>query len=243
VSSQAKNPVRVFISYAWEDDAYRDWVAQLASQLREDGVDARLDRWHLQDGQTIPEFMNSEVRLADKVLVLCSPKCQEKVHAMEEGGPSTGSGWESRLLSSAMFAQDALSKVVTALARGTWETAAPFYLQGLPYEDLTQTDEIHLRQAYTSLLQRLTNTTEVAPPVVLRNMQAPDSVPPLFGGRSLDTRATDRSTLPPIVTLPTRHRMPYRSLGSPLPAGSNRCGRFMTCFTKTIQLSSKVWAS
>ncbi len=39
---------------------YRDWVAQLASQLRDDGVDARLDRWHLQRGQSIPEFMNSE---------------------------------------------------------------------------------------------------------------------------------------------------------------------------------------
>jgi menaquinone-dependent protoporphyrinogen IX oxidase len=53
--------VRVFISYAWEDGEYRDWVARLASQLCEDGVNARLDRWHLQPGQTIPEFMNSEV--------------------------------------------------------------------------------------------------------------------------------------------------------------------------------------
>ena len=74
MSPQDKNkPVRVFISYAWEDDDYREWVAQLAAQLRKDGVEARLDRWHLQRGQTIPEFMNSEVREADKVLVLCSP--------------------------------------------------------------------------------------------------------------------------------------------------------------------------
>jgi hypothetical protein len=40
-------PIRVFISYAWEHDKYRDWVAQLAAQLRTDGIDARLDRWHL----------------------------------------------------------------------------------------------------------------------------------------------------------------------------------------------------
>ncbi len=51
--------VRVFISYAWEDDDYRQWVAQLASQLRQDGVDARLDRWHVQRGQTIPEGWRS----------------------------------------------------------------------------------------------------------------------------------------------------------------------------------------
>ena len=127
MSSQAKNPVRVFISYAWEDGAYRDWVAQLASQLRVDGVDARLDRWDLQDGQTTPEFMNSEVRQADKVLVLCSPKYQEKVHAMEDGGPSTGSGWESMLLSSAMFTQDARSKVVRTRTRHMGNGCAILY--------------------------------------------------------------------------------------------------------------------
>jgi hypothetical protein len=207
-------PIRVFISYAWEDEDYRQWVARLASQLREDGVDARLDRWHLQPGQTIPSFMNSEVRQADKVLVLCSPKYREKVHAMEDGGPSSGSGWESMLLSSAMFTQDARSKVVTALARGAWQESAPDYLQGLPYEDLTQTDETNLRQAYTSLLQRLTDATEAAPPLgPAHDIPASDPVKPLFGGRSLDALATERGTLPPLVTLPMRHRMPYRSLG------------------------------
>jgi len=85
-SQPTHTPVRVFISYAWEDDEYRNWVARLASQLCKDGVNARLDRWHVQPGQTIPEFMNSEIRQADKVLVLCSPKYQEKVHAMEDGG-------------------------------------------------------------------------------------------------------------------------------------------------------------
>lgn len=206
-------PVRVFISYAWEDDNYRDWVAQLAAQLREDGVDARLDRWHVKKGQTIPEFMNSEVRQADKVLVLCSPKYQEKVHAMEDGERSTGSGWESMLLGSAMFTQDARNKAVTALARGEWTTSAPSFMQGLPYDDLTQLDNTDLRQAYTSLLRRLTNTTEAAPPIRSWDIQAPDSVAPLLGGQSLEILAKDRSILPPIVTLPTRHRMPYRSLG------------------------------
>jgi tetratricopeptide repeat protein len=133
---------------------------------------------------------------------------------MEEGGPSTGSGWESMLLSSAMFAQDARGKAVAALARGKWQTSAPSYMQGLPYEDLRQTNDTHLRQNYTLLLQRLTGTTEVAPPVRSRHIEAPNSVTPLFGGHSSDTRAADKRILPPIVTLPTRYRMPYRSLGS-----------------------------
>ena len=215
MNPQATNTaVRVFISYAWEDEDYRQWVAQLASQLREDGIDARLDRWHLQRGQTIPDFMSSEVRKADKVLVLCSPKYRERVHAMEEGGPSTGLGWESMLLSSAMFVQDARSKAIPALARGAWIESAPDYLQGLPYEDLTQADETHLHRAYTALLRSLTDTTETAPPLgSASDIPTPKSVSPLFAGRSLEAVANDRSTLPPIVTLPMPHRMPYRSLG------------------------------
>ena len=206
-------PLRVFISYAWEDDEYRHWVAQLASQLRKDGVNARLDHWHLQEGQTIPEFMNSEVRQADKVLVLCSPKYRQKVHAMEDGGPSTGSGWESMLLGSAMFTQDARAKVITALAQGQWKESAPDYIKALPYDNLTHADQIQLHQAYLSLLRRLTENTENAPPVKLDfSIKAPDSATPLFAGHNLDTLATDRGTLPPVVTLPNPHRMPHRSL-------------------------------
>ena len=65
--------MRVFISYAWENDEYRTLVKRLATRLRRDGIDARLDAWHL-EGLTIPEFMSREVRNADKVVVVCSPQ-------------------------------------------------------------------------------------------------------------------------------------------------------------------------
>jgi tetratricopeptide (TPR) repeat protein len=188
-------------------------VAQLASQLLEDGVDARLDRWHLQD-RTIPEFMNSETRLADKVLVLCSPKYQEKVHAMEDGGPSTGSGWESRLLNTAMFTEEGIrSKVVIALARGQWQESVPSSMQALQRENLTHVDETKLNEAYILLLRKLTGTTESAPPLRSLDIEAPGFVAPLFGGKSLEPLATDREVLPPVVPLPARHYMPYHSLG------------------------------
>jgi len=56
--------MRVFISYAWENDEYRALVKTLAARLRQDGIDARLDAWHL-EGLTIPEFMSRETRYAD----------------------------------------------------------------------------------------------------------------------------------------------------------------------------------
>jgi hypothetical protein len=36
---------RVFMSYSHDDDEHRDWVLQLSSRLRGNGVDVCLDRW------------------------------------------------------------------------------------------------------------------------------------------------------------------------------------------------------
>lgn len=157
------SPVRVFISYAWEDDEYREWVRSLATQLRDDGVDVRLDRWDLEEGDTIAGFMNREERHADKVLVLCSPLYRIKVHAMEDRERVTGSGWETQLLTSTMFNQGLTDKALPVLARGTWEESAPSFLQGYLYTDLTVSDEKTLEENYYELLRRIFEIREERP--------------------------------------------------------------------------------
>ena len=158
--------VRVFISYSWgEGDDYRLWVKRLAVRLRADGVDAMCDAW-MEDGVTIPDFMNREVRKADKVLLLCSPTYRTKVHQAEEGVRQTGSGWELGLLTSAIFAGAVgKAKVLPALARGEWTDSAPDYLLGLPYVDLR--DEETFEQDYSRLLTRITVGPEKPPPLGL----------------------------------------------------------------------------
>src|SRR4051794_35138473 len=113
-------PVRVFISYAWEDDEYRSWVRRLAATLRRDGADARLDVWDLQVGQDFPSFMNAEVRNADRILILGSPQYRTKVHAFEENRSTSGVGWEAMLLTAQIFAGNR-GKIAVAVARGRRE--------------------------------------------------------------------------------------------------------------------------
>ena len=48
---------KAFISYSWGDDAHSQWVKELATRLRQDGVDVTLDRWHAVPGDQIPAFM------------------------------------------------------------------------------------------------------------------------------------------------------------------------------------------
>jgi hypothetical protein len=119
-SPDATNPVRVLLSYAWESDAYRTRVEQLAVRLREDGINARLDRWHVRE-QPIPSFMSSETRLAAKVLVVCSPSYRRKVEAMEDGKSIHGAGWEMMLVTAQLFTDKVMGKVIPVLFKGTWK--------------------------------------------------------------------------------------------------------------------------
>jgi len=171
--SGGTNRVRVFVSYAWEDEAYRELVKRLAARLREDGIDARLDAWHL-EGLSIPEFMAREVRNADRMLVLCSPGYRRKVHAMEDGEQVTGVGWEHLLLTSALWSNNKDRKQLdVVLFSGIWSESVPSFLSGMPYIDLT--NESTFEAQYRKLLQRLHGRTETAPEV----RQAPADLDPL----------------------------------------------------------------
>lgn len=151
--------IRVFVSYAWESVEYRLRVQALATRLREDTIDAQLDKWHL-DG-TFPDFMSREVGRADKILVVCSPGYRARVHAMENGQVS-GAGWEAMLITARIFHEGlSLNQIVPALFRGTWKESAPGFLQGLPYEDLT--DAVTFEQQYSELLRRLLGHAEPIP--------------------------------------------------------------------------------
>jgi len=76
-SSEIKNP-RVFISYASSDIKNRNWVKDFTCRLRECGVNARLDMFHLKPGQDLPQWMTNELIMADKVLLICDKYYAEK---------------------------------------------------------------------------------------------------------------------------------------------------------------------
>lgn len=159
-SEPTKNP-RVFISYSWDSPEHKSWVKSLATQLRQDGIDVRLDDWHLR-GRTIPSFMTSEVRNADFILAICTPRFREKVHATEDDTNTTGSGWETQIASSIQF-NDNRNRMVPLLASGTWNEAAPDVIIGLAYFDFSNEDVVG--KSYKALLLRLLGRESAAPPL------------------------------------------------------------------------------
>lgn len=177
----ASQPPRVFVSYSWDSAEHKKRVRQLATQLREHGIDARLDAWHLQ-GRTIPSFMNSEVRNADFILAVCSPAYQQKIHAAEDGDRSTGSGWEMEIITSLKFS-DNRNKTVPVLMSGKWAEAAPDFLLGYPFYDLTDSTP-EAESEYHRLRQKLMGQEPVAPPIGIPPESSEEAVAPLFESKT-----------------------------------------------------------
>src|SRR5215471_4527521 len=67
-----------FISYSWDNEEHCAWVAQFATRLRADGVDASLDKWSLIPGDQLPAFMESAIRENAFILIICTPRYKSK---------------------------------------------------------------------------------------------------------------------------------------------------------------------
>lgn len=148
---------RVFITYAREDDGYVEWVRRLARTLHDAGFAPRVDELHL-GGRTVHAFMRSEIRKADRVLVLGSPGYRARVEADEDGDADSGAGYESRLLDA--FAEDhGADAIVVAWARGSRSEALPYGWRGRLAVDLT---DPHHRDAMRTLVERLGRGREQA---------------------------------------------------------------------------------
>ena len=64
---------KTFISYSWSSPEHEEWVLNLASELRESGVDVILDKWDLKEGHDAHAFMERMVTDPDikKVMLIC----------------------------------------------------------------------------------------------------------------------------------------------------------------------------
>jgi hypothetical protein len=89
----AQKPLRVFISYTATDVQHTAWVESLGAYLRSNGLEARLDRWHLKRGMDLPQWMTNELQLAERVLIISNEQYVAKAN-----GRLGGVGWETMLI-------------------------------------------------------------------------------------------------------------------------------------------------
>lgn len=149
------NPT-TFISYAWENDDLKKWVKNLATQLRNNGIDAKLDQWEVIPGDQMPHFMEKSVRENDFVIIVCTPKYKNK--SEERIG---GVGYEGDIITAEVLQNSNHRKFIPILKSGTKDTSLPTWLKGKYFVDLSS--DQHFENNFEDLMTTLLNSRETAP--------------------------------------------------------------------------------
>jgi len=90
----------VFISYSHDSDAHKEWVRELATDLRDRyGIDVILDQWEIGPGDDVPKFMEQSVKRALRVLMVCT---EPYVRKADDG--KGGAGYEAMVVTGELVA-------------------------------------------------------------------------------------------------------------------------------------------
>lgn len=153
----------VFISYAWEADAHAAWVeTELATRLRADGCDIRLDRWGAAPGDPLTHFMESAIRESRHVLIVCTSAYKAKMD-----GRLGGVGYEGQVMTGELFGGKPLPrKFIPVLRIGEPAEAIPSWLLDRLHVDLRGNPrEDRYERQYSILLETLHGYSPTAPPL------------------------------------------------------------------------------
>jgi len=131
---------KVFVSYSWTNQAHQQWVLNLATELRDSGVDVVLDVWDLREGHDAVKFMeqmviNPEVQ---KVIIISDQKYVER--ADDRVG---GVGTETQIISRQVYENQEQDKFVVAVVENDLQgnPCVPTYAKSRIHFDFTNPEE------------------------------------------------------------------------------------------------------
>lgn len=153
---EIKNP-RVFISYTGTNLTHRNWVREFACRLRENGVDARIDMFHLRPGQDLHQWMTNEVIMADKVLLIC-----DKYYAEKADNRRSGVGWETMIILGDMLTSQEQTKYIGIIREENIDESLPVYVRSK--YSLNWADDEQVEKDFNDLLLYLFDC-DIEPPL------------------------------------------------------------------------------
>ena len=131
----AENP-KVFISYSHDSPEHKQWVSELAAKLHRNGVEAILDQWDLDRNQDLTQFVESGIRAADRVLVICTDSYVRKANAGEDG-----IGYEPMIVTKKLVEDLGTNKFIPIICPMFGEQKTPKFLKERIYVDFTDDDQ------------------------------------------------------------------------------------------------------
>lgn len=103
---------KVFVSYSWSSEEHIEWVIELATALRSNGIDAILDKWDLKKGNDAFAFMEQMVsdKEVSKVIIVSDAE-----YARKANDRSGGVGAETQIISPEVYSKADQNKFVVVL--------------------------------------------------------------------------------------------------------------------------------
>jgi len=158
---------KAFVSYSHDSQEHKKWVLDLATRLRNNGIDAILDQWDLKPGDDLPHFMEKGLSSADRVLMICTDKYVEKANL-----GAGGVGYEKMIVTADLLKNIDSNKIIP-LIRQNGHHSVPNFLRSKMFLDFSLQDEFEF--SFDELVRTLHNAPLYEKPVIANNPFTPIS--------------------------------------------------------------------
>ncbi len=141
---------KVFVTYSWDSEEHEIWVMQLVNTLRkDDGIDATLDKYILQDGtNNLNRMMVDNIHSYDYIVVVLTENYKER--ANNEIG---GVGFESTMLMDIIKNPQERNKIIPLNRHnGNFNATIPNFLRGY---NLIDVSNAKLEEGYNELVRKI----------------------------------------------------------------------------------------
>lgn len=152
---------KVFISYSHDTLEHKKWTLELATRLRNNGIDAILDQFELQPGDDLPHFMETHLAEADKIIMICTENYVGKANKGEGGV-----GYEKMIITSNLLQKIDENKIIP-IVRQNGNRDVPTFLKTKLYIDFSKTDDFEF--SYDNLVRTIHNAPLFKKPPVGNN--------------------------------------------------------------------------
>jgi hypothetical protein len=139
--------IRVFVSYAWDNEPHKERVLSFVNWLRQQGFEAELDRMVTQE-HTAPDFnqmMHQAMTDHDKVIIVLSERYRERAENFEGGV-----GKEFRMILADI--DDRPKKYIVGSFDGRGRDVAPLALSSREILDLNEDED--LKKLFRKLMDK-----------------------------------------------------------------------------------------
>lgn len=162
---------KVFVSYSHDSLKHKQWVLELATRLRNNGVESIIDQWELQAGDDLPVFMERNLSTCDRVIMVCTDSYVDKADA-----GTGGVGYEKMIITSELSKKIDSNKIIPIIRQfGT--SRVPIFLQTKLFIDFSSNE--NFEYSYDDLVRTIHGTPLFKKPKIGNNpfKGLPDTMP------------------------------------------------------------------